>query len=94
MTRVRLSNFKIVTCHIPGEGHNLKKFSTVLVHGGRPNDLPAVKYRVVRAAYKTDLQPVYKRTSARSRYGVKNAARIHKVRKTRGLGQKIFYQYI
>src|ERR1700733_2619743 len=76
-TRVKLSNNKIVTCHIPGEEHNLKKFSTVLVRGGRPNDLPEVKFRVIRAARKTDLHPVYLRKKARSKYGVKNAMRLH-----------------
>lgn len=72
ITRVKLSNTKIVLCHIPGEGHNLKKFSSVLVRGGRPNDLPGVKFRVIRSARKTDLQPVFKRRSSRSKYGVKN----------------------
>src|SRR5258708_36679477 len=63
--RVKLSNKKIVTCHIPGEGHNLKKFSSVLVRGDGPNDLPEVKYRVIRAARRTDLHPVYLRRKAR-----------------------------
>jgi len=72
ITRVKLTNNKVVTCHIPGEGHNLKKFSSVLVRGGRPNDLPGVKYRVIRAAKKTDLHPVFRRKSSRSKYGVRN----------------------
>lgn len=93
VARVKLTNLKIVTCHIPGERHNIKKFSTVIVHGGRPNDLPAVKYRLIRGAFKTDLHPVYYRKSCRSRYGVKNAHRIHRIRKTRGKGEKIFYQF-
>lgn len=91
--RVKLSNNKVVSCHIPGVGHNLKKFSAVLVRGGRPNDLPAVKYKVIRAARKTDLQPVLYRRRARSKYGVRNPLRIHKIRSTRGVGQKIYYQF-
>lgn len=90
-TRVRLSNHKMVTCHIPGEGHNLKRFSSVLVRGGRPNDLPAVKYKVIRGAKRTDLQPVHKKKNARSKYGVKNPNRYHTIRKTRGVGTKIYY---
>lgn len=93
ITRVKISNQVLVTCHIPGEGHNLKRFSTVLVRGGRPNDLPAVKYRIIRAARKTDLHPVYRRKSARSKYGVKNPKRLHKVRSTRGEGTKIYYNF-
>lgn len=93
MTRVKLTNKKVVTCHIPGVGHNLKKFSSVLVRGGRPNDLPAVKYKVIRGAKRTDLHPVYKRKSARSKYGVKNPGRFHRIRLTRGEGQKIYYNF-
>jgi small subunit ribosomal protein S12 len=72
IARVKISNGNIVTCHIPGERHNLKRFSSVLVRGGRPNDLPAVKYRIIRGARRSDLHPVYRRKSSRSKYGVKN----------------------
>jgi small subunit ribosomal protein S12 len=93
IARVKLSNGNVVTCHIPGERHNLKRFSTVLVRGGRPNDLPAVKYRIIRGARRTDLHPVYRRRSSRSKYGVKNPWRLHKIRSTRGQGQKIYYNF-
>jgi small subunit ribosomal protein S12 len=72
IARVKISNGNIVTCHIPGERHNLKRFSSVLVRGGRPNDIPAVKYRIIRGARRSDLHPVYRRKSSRSKYGVKN----------------------
>lgn len=93
IARVKLSNGNVVTCHIPGERHNLKRFSSVLVRGGRPNDLPAVKYRIIRGARRADLHPVYRRKSSRSKYGVKNPWRLHRVRSTRGAGQKIYYSY-
>jgi len=92
-TRVKLSNRKMVTCHIPGVGHNLKRFSSVLVRGGRPNDLPAVKYKVIRGAKRTDLHPVYKRKNARSKYGVKNPGRFHRLRLTRGEGNRVYYAF-
>jgi len=91
--RVKLSNKLMVTCHIPGEGHNLKKFSTVLVRGGRTNDMPGVHYKVIRGAKKTDLHPVYRRKSARSKYGVKDPTRFHRIRQSRGVGTKIYYQF-
>ena len=91
--RVKLSNKLTVTCHIPGEGHNLKKFSTVLVRGGRTNDMPGVHYKVIRGAKKTDLHPVYRRKSARSKYGVKDPTRFHRIRLSRGVGTKIYYQF-
>ena len=93
IARVRLSNAFVVTCHIPGERHNLKRFSSVLVRGGRPNDLPAVKYRIIRGARRSDLHPVYRRKSSRSKYGVKNPNRLHKLRSTRGEGIKIYYSF-
>jgi len=83
----------MVTCHIPGEGHNLKKFSTVLVRGGRTNDMPGVHYKVIRGARKMDLHPVYRRKSARSKYGVKDPTRLHRLRQTRGSGVRIHYQF-
>jgi len=89
--RVKLSNKKVVTCHIPGVGHNLKRFSTVLVRGGRPNDLPAVKYKIIRGSI--DAQPPYKRKNARSKYGVREPGRFHRIRLTRGVGEKVYYNY-
>ncbi|XP_069763732.1 small ribosomal subunit protein uS12m [Narcine bancroftii] len=49
--RVRLSNGKEVICFIPGEGHNLQEHHIVLVEGGRTQDLPGVKLKVVRGKY-------------------------------------------
>ncbi|CAH1758688.1 374_t:CDS:10 [Entrophospora sp. SA101] len=46
--RVVLSNKKEVTAYIPGEGHNLQDYSNVLVQGGRTQDLPGVKYVIIR----------------------------------------------
>ena len=68
VTRVRLTNSSMVTCHIPGMGgHNLQKFSTVLVRGCHVRDIPAIRYRVIRNKY--DLKFVYDRLSSRSKYG-------------------------
>lgn len=67
VARVRLSNKYYITCAIPGEGHSLQKFSTVLVKGARVRDLPGVKYKVVRGVF--DLGPVKDRIRSRSLYG-------------------------
>lgn len=69
VARVRLSNGKEVTAYIPGEGHNLQEHSIVLVRGGKVNDLPGIKYTIVRGVY--DLQGVDARKSSRSIYGAK-----------------------
>jgi len=67
VARVRLSNKQYITCSIPGEGHGLQKFSTILVRGARVRDLPGVKYKAIRGVF--DLGPVKDRKRARSLYG-------------------------
>ena len=69
VARVRLTNGFEVTAYIPGEGHNLQEHSVVLVRGGRVNDLPGIRYKVVRAAL--DTGGVADRRQARSKYGAK-----------------------
>ena len=69
VTRVELSNGEIVSVHIPGEGHNLQEYASVLIRGGRVKDLPGVRYRIVRGVY--DCIGVSNKTKARSKYGTK-----------------------
>jgi len=69
VARVRLSNGKVVTAYIPGEGHNLQEHSIVLVEGGRIKDLPGVKYHIIRGTL--DTMGVEERKQARSKYGEK-----------------------
>lgn len=67
--RVRLSNGQEVTAYIPGEGHNLQEHSVVLIRGGKVNDLPGVRYTIVRGTQ--DAAGVNNRKQARSVYGTK-----------------------
>ncbi|KAK1140051.1 hypothetical protein N8T08_010961 [Aspergillus melleus] len=67
--RVRLSNGKVITAYIPGQGHNVQQHSVVLVRGGRAQDCPGVKYHCVRGAM--DLGGVSNRLTSRSKYGTK-----------------------
>lgn len=48
--RVKLSTGAVITAYIPGEGHNIQQHSVVLVRGGRAQDCPGVRYRLVRGA--------------------------------------------
>jgi small subunit ribosomal protein S12 len=66
---VRLSTGVSVAAYIPGIGHNAQEHALVLVRGGRAQDLPGVKYHLVRGV--GDLAGVAGRTHARSKYGVK-----------------------
>lgn len=73
IARVRLSNGIEVTAYIPGEGHNLQEHSVVLVRGGRIQDLPGVRYQIVRGTL--DAAGVEGRSRGRSRYGTKRPRR-------------------
>lgn len=69
VARVRLSNGREVTAYIPGEGHNLAEHNIVLVRGGKVNDLPGVKYTILRGVY--DTAGVEGRKKGRSLYGTR-----------------------
>ena len=65
--KLRISKFFLA--HIPGEGHKLKQFCAVWFRGGRTQDVPGLKYKLIRG--KGDFEPLFSRTSARSKYGVR-----------------------
>jgi len=69
VARVRLTNGMEVTAYIPGEGHNLQEHSVVIIRGGRVNDLPGVRYHIVRGIL--DTGGVEGRKQERSKYGTK-----------------------
>jgi small subunit ribosomal protein S12 len=69
IARVRLTNGLEVTAYIPGEGHQLQEHSVVLVRGGRVQDLPGVRYHIVRGSL--DTTGVNNRKQGRSKYGSK-----------------------
>ena len=73
LVKVKLSNGKRVYAFVPGEGHNLQKYSAVMLRGGRVQDLPGVKYRLIRG--KLDLLGLKNRKTARSKFGTKNLRR-------------------
>lgn len=69
LVKLKISNGKKIFAYIPGEGHNLKQYSNVLMRGGRVKDLPGVKYHLVRGKF--DLLGLDKRITSRSKYGTK-----------------------
>jgi len=60
-----------VIASIPGIGHSLQKNALVLFRGGRANDLPGVRYRLVRGKLDFTEAEDIKRNKRRSFYGVK-----------------------
>lgn len=69
VAKVRLTNRWMLTAFIPGERHTLQEHAAVLLRGGRVQDLPGVKYRLIRGAL--DLTGIPLRRKARSKYGTK-----------------------
>ena len=73
LANVRLTNGKRIAAYIPGEGHNLQEYSSVLIRGGRVKDLPGIKYKIIRG--KLDLAGIKNRKSARSKFGTKKLSK-------------------
>ena len=69
IARVKLTNGMEVTAYIPGVGHNLQEHSIVLIRGGRVQDLPGVRYHIIRGVL--DTAGVDGRRQGRSLYGAK-----------------------
>lgn len=64
----KLYNNKEVLAYIVGEKHTLAVHNTVLIRPGKTQDLPGVRYKVIRGA-RDSKGPV--RSSSRSKYGTK-----------------------
>lgn len=71
IARVRITKKRVITAYIPGQGHNLQKFSVVLVRGGRANDVPGCRYKLVRGKYDFNTYENFSRKKARSKWGLK-----------------------
>lgn len=71
VARVRLSNKMVITAAIPGLRHDLQEHAVVMVRGGRANDLPGVRYKLVRGKLDFNTPERVKRTHKRSKYGVR-----------------------
>jgi small subunit ribosomal protein S12 len=83
--KLKLSTKKRALAHIPGSGHNLRKFSKILVNGNGARDLPVVNYTCIRGVY--DFAPLSSIKRRRSIYGLKldPTLRTHIKRKLRKL---------
>lgn len=76
VTKLKLSSKKKALAHIPGQGHNLRRHSRVLIHGTGARDLPVVNYTCIRDVY--DFNPLYLKRRRRSIYGVKQLPELKK----------------
>ena len=62
-------NGKPLIAYIPGQGHTLQKFSSVIVEGGRANDTPGVRYTLTRGRLDFVGGELIVRTRKRSKFG-------------------------
>src|SRR5437763_16795249 len=69
VAKVRLTHGYEVIAYIPDGGHDLQEHAVVLVRGGRVQDLPGVRYHIVRGSL--DSLGVDGRRRSRSKYGAK-----------------------
>lgn len=69
VAKLMLYTKKKTMAHIPGIGHNLQKYSNVLIRGGRTQDLPGFNYKIIRG--KLDAKRLESRFRGRSKYGTK-----------------------
>lgn len=60
----------MVTTKIKGQGHPLQAYSHVLVCGGRANDLPGVRYNMIRGVLDFTWREKFWRYKARSKFGI------------------------
>jgi small subunit ribosomal protein S12 len=70
IAKVRLSTGRRITVYIPGHGHNLQEYSSVLVRGGKIPDLPGVRYKMIRGVLDLSWKEKVHRTKSRSKYGI------------------------
>ncbi len=68
VAKIRLTNSKEIIAYIPGEGYAIQEHNYVLIRGGKAQDLPGVRYKIIRGAL--DASGVQQRKTSRSKYGV------------------------
>jgi small subunit ribosomal protein S12 len=51
IVKVRLTTGRQVLAYVCGQGHSLQEHSVVLVRGGRTQDLPGLRYKLVRGKF-------------------------------------------
>ena len=72
LAKVRLNTKRKVIVGIPGQGHNVQINTPVLIRGGRLNDVPGVRYKIIRGKLGVDNKESFVRMRRRSKYGLKN----------------------
>jgi small subunit ribosomal protein S12 len=52
IVKIKITSTKrAILAYIPGQGHTLKSYSVALISGGRANDLPGVRFSLIRGLF-------------------------------------------
>ena len=70
VAKIRLSSGRYIIAVIPGQGHNLQKYSVVMIRGGRARDIPGVRYKIIKGKYDFSTFEKILRRRKRSKYGL------------------------
>nr|YP_010576318.1 ribosomal protein S12 [Thecamoeba quadrilineata]UZN43855.1 ribosomal protein S12 [Thecamoeba quadrilineata] len=70
ITKVKISKYRKINCYIPGQGHDLREYSVVLIRGGRVKDLPGIQYHLVKGKFDFSCWERETRKNRRSIYGI------------------------
>jgi len=71
VAKVKLSTGRKVIVGIPGQGHNVKVNTPVMIRGGRLNDVPGVRYKIMRGKLGVSTVENFVRVRRRSKYNLK-----------------------
>ena len=72
VAKIKLSTGRRVIVGIPGQGHNLRVNTPVMIRGGRLNDVPGVRYKVIRGKLGVHTDETFVRKQRRSKYNLKS----------------------
>lgn len=68
--KIQIKNeIKKYNVYIPGENQSIQEHNIVMIRGGKTQDLPGMKYKIIRGKY--EVSAVEGRKKGRSKYGVK-----------------------
>jgi len=71
VAKVRLSTKRKVIVGIPGQGHSVKVNTPVMIRGGRMNDVPGVRYKIMKGKLGVSKLENFVRVKRRSKYNLK-----------------------
>jgi small subunit ribosomal protein S12 len=77
VAKIRLSTGRKVIVGIPGQGHNVKVNTPVMIRGGRVNDVPGVRYKIIRGKLGVNILENFKRSQKRSKYNLPRDNKLH-----------------